>query len=92
MQLVGATGFFIQKPFLWRSVGHGVLAGFLASAVLFGLLEYSLFQIPDLKIISDTGQVLILFAGLIFVGAAIGFFSTLRAIRKYLNMSLDELY
>jgi len=92
MQLVGATGLFIQKPFLWRSVGHGLLAGTLASALLFVLLEYALFQIPDLKVISDTGKVLILFAGLIFMGAAIGFFSTLRAIRKYLKMSLDELY
>ncbi len=92
MQLVGATGMFIQKPFLWRSMGHGFLAGIIASVCLLGLLEYARFQIPDLNAISDAMQVLMLMGGLIVLGAAIGFFSTLRAIRKYLNMSLDQLY
>ena len=92
MQLVGATGAFIQKPFLWRSIGHGLLAGTLASALLFGLLEYARIQIPGLSVISDPKSVFILFAGLILMGAVIGLFSTRRAIRKYLNMSLDELY
>lgn len=92
MQLVGATGGFIQRPFLWRSMAHGLLAGILASVFLFGLLEYARFQIPDLNTISDLNKVLILFLSLIFIGALIGFFSTLRAIRRYLKMSLDELY
>jgi cell division transport system permease protein len=55
-------------------------------------LEYVLFQIPDLNAVSDFDKVLILFVSLIGTGAVIGFFSTLRAIRRYLKMSLDELY
>ncbi len=92
MQLVGATGNFIQRPFLWRSVGHGFLSGVLASVVLYMLLEYAIFQIPELDALSDIENVVMLFAGLIIVGVAIGLFSTVRAIRKYLKMSLDELY
>jgi cell division transport system permease protein len=92
MQLVGATGAFIQKPFLWRSLSHGLLAGVLASVVLFALLEYAMVKIPNLDTISDLNKVLLLFSTLVFVGGAIGFFSTFRAIRKYLKMSLDELY
>ena len=92
MQLVGATGNFIRKPFLWRSIGHGFFAGVLASLVLYLLLQYALYQIPDLNAISDIRNVLILFATLILTGVFIGYLSTLRAIRKYLRMSLDELY
>ena len=92
MQLVGATGNFIRKPFLWRSIGHGFFAGVLASVVLYFLLQYALYQIPDLNAISDLRNVLILFAALILTGVFIGYLSTLRAIRKYLRMSLDELY
>ena len=92
MQLVGATGAFIQKPFLWRSLLHGLLAGLLASVVLFGLLEYSLFKVPELETISDLNKVLALFAAMVVLGGIIGFFSTFRAIRKYLRMTLDELY
>lgn len=92
MQLVGATGNFIQRPFLWRSMGHGFLSGVLASVILYMLLEYAIFQIPELDALSDIENVVMLFAALIIVGVAIGLFSTLRAIRKYLKMSLDELY
>jgi len=92
MQLVGATAGFIQKPFLWRSMVHGLMAGVIASICLFGLLEYAKFQITELKAISDLNKVMILFLSLIIMGVAIGFLSTLRAIRKYIKMSLDELY
>ncbi len=92
MQLVGATGNFIQRPFLWRSMGHGFLSGVLASVFLYMLLEYAIIQIPELSALSDIKNVVTLFAALIILGVAIGFFSTLRAIRKYLKMSLDELY
>lgn len=92
MQLVGATPAFIQKPFLGRSLAHGFLAGIFASLVLLALLEYAKMQIPDLNAISDMAKVMILFAALILIGGAIGFFSTFRSIRKYLKMSLDELY
>ncbi len=92
MQLVGATGGFIQRPFLWRSLRHGFLSGVIASVFLYALLEYAIIQIPDLNAISDIRNVMILFAALVILGVAIGLFSTLWSIRKYLKMSLDELY
>ncbi len=38
MQLVGATRSFIRKPFLVRSVFHGILAALIAMILLMGLL------------------------------------------------------
>ena len=38
MQLVGATRSFIRKPFLIRSIYHGVLAALTAMLLLMGLL------------------------------------------------------
>ena len=35
---------------------------------------------------------LILFGGLVLIGGILSVLSTLRAVNKYLNMSLDELY
>ncbi len=92
MQLVGATSGFIQKPFLWRSLGHGILAGLLSSGLLFVLMQYATAEIPDLEALQDRQQMLMLFGTLVLLGAIIGFFSTFRAIRKYLSMSLDDLY
>lgn len=92
MQLVGAKSGFIQKPFLIRATGHGVLAGLLASIVLFGLMNFANQKVDDLSNLQETDKILILFGGLLIVGGVIGFFSTYRAIKKYLRMSLDELY
>src|SRR6478609_11419858 len=36
MQLVGATRWFIQRPFLFRAMLHGFVSGIIASGLLFG--------------------------------------------------------
>ncbi len=92
MQLVGATRGFIRKPFLVRAFLFGILAGILASAILFSLLEYTKGNIEGFAALQNTELMLLLFAGLSIMGGLLSGFSTLRAVNKYLNMSLDELY
>lgn len=92
MQLVGATGSFIRAPFLKRAVWYGFLSGCLACLILIILLYYGNQRIEDLEKLQDPTQLLILYGLLILVGMIVGFFSTYRAIKKYLGMSLDELY
>ena len=92
MQLVGATRGFIRKPFLVRAFIFGILAGILASAILYGLLEYTKGNIEGFAALQNTELMLLLFAGLSIMGGLLSGFSTLRAVNKYLNMSLDELY
>lgn len=92
MQLVGAKSGFIQGPFLRRSVLHGLIAGLFASGMLYLLLRLANDRVPELSSLQDQTMILAIFAGLLVLGAMIGFISTFRAINKYLNMSLDELY
>jgi len=92
MQLVGATRGFIRKPFLVRAFIFGVLAGVLASSILFALLEYTKGNIEGFAALQNTELMLLLFAALTIMGGLLSGFSTLRAVNKYLNMSLDELY
>jgi cell division transport system permease protein len=92
MQLVGATRGFIRKPFLVRAFLFGILAGILASAILFSLLEYTKGNIEGFAALQNTELMLLLFATLSVMGGLLSGFSTLRAVNKYLNMSLDELY
>jgi cell division transport system permease protein len=49
-------------------------------------------QVPDLTQLQVPEHTFILFAALAVLGMLIAFFSTFFSIRKYLNMSLDELY
>lgn len=92
MQLVGATRSFIRRPFLTRAFFFGILAGMIASAILYAIIEYTKANIDGFALLQDYTLLFILFGGLILIGAMLSFFSTLQAVNKYLNMSLDELY
>lgn len=92
MQLVGATAGFIQRPFLSRSFLHGLLSGVLASMLLVFVLQYANQQIEGLKELQDAALIFSLMGMLLLIGGLMGFLSTFRAVKKYLKMSLDELY
>lgn len=92
MQLIGATSGFIRGPFLKRSVWYGLLAGTFASLLLFFIMTYANSRIEDLSQLQDIKSLSILFGSIIVLGIMVGFLSTYRAVRKYLKLSLDELY
>jgi cell division transport system permease protein len=92
MQLVGARKWFIQRPFLLRSFGYGVLAGVLASLGIWALINYANKKIEDLIVLQNKQQMLMLMGSLLLVGVIVAVTSTFISIRKYLKMSLDDLY
>jgi len=92
MQLVGAKSFFIQKPFLIRSVVQGFCSGLIASCLLILLLYYANREIEELVLLQDKEKIAILLGSLCILGPVISLFSSYRSISKYLQMSLDELY
>lgn len=92
MQLVGATRWFIQRPFLTRAAGYGVLGGLIASGLLWLLTNYAQDRISDLKILHRQDEFIAIAFALILAGMLMVMLSTLISIQKYLKMSLDELY
>ena len=92
MQLVGATRWFIKKPFLLRSVWYGLLSGLLSSGLLIGLVYLATRRIPELSSIQNNRGVLIVLAGITGLGIFVALISSYRAVSKYLQLSLDELY
>jgi cell division transport system permease protein len=92
MQLVGAKKWFILRPFLVRASGYGLLAGMLAAALLWSLSNYAQRKIEDLSILHNQDQFLALVALLLISGIVVAVLSTFFSIRRYLKMSLDQLY
>ena len=92
MQLVGATRFFIQQPFLRRATWQGLASGFLSVLLLLSLLQYAYLEVAQLRLLRDDHLIGLLLLGVLGLGTAIGFFSSYWAVNKYLNVSLDELY
>ena len=92
MQLVGAKSSFIRRPFLLRSIAHGISGAIIASILLFTLAEYAYSKVNELLLLKDNNLMFLLVGILILLGGLIGFFSSLRSVNKYLKLSLDELY
>jgi len=92
MQLVGATRAYIRRPFLWSSIGQGLLAGFIALTCLAGVIYAGEQQLPELRQLRDYNMLAILSGGIVLSGMFISWICTLFAVRKYLRLNTDSLY
>jgi cell division transport system permease protein len=93
MQMVGATRWFISKPFDTKAILNGLASAVIAIAALV-LIIYGVenWWLPEIKALRDNGMLALLFTGLILIGISITFISTHRSVMKYLKMKLDDLY
>ena len=92
MQLVGATSSYIRKPFLWQSVGMGIVSGIFGMALVL-VLFYAINNLVDsVEINLDLISFIFLLGSLLIIGVVISYFSTWLALNKYLRMKLDDLY
>lgn len=91
MQLVALNvGSF--KTLSLHAISHGMIAGIIASGLLMAVLSLATKRIEELTLIQNTDRLFLLMAALIGMGIVVGVASTYRAVAKYLNLSLDELY
>ncbi len=92
MQLVGATRWYIQQPFLWRAAWYGFISALIALAVVQSVRLYAYERIPELAELQNLQYELILAGIVIAAGLVLSTISSFFATSKYLHLSLDDLY
>ena len=92
MQMVGATRWFISKPFDAKAVINGFISAVIAIVVLLIFIFTVEKWLPEIKVLRDYWLLGLLFLSIILIGIVITFFSTHRSVMKYLKMKLDDLY
>lgn len=92
MQMVGATRWFISKPFDVKAVINGLISALIAIAVLVAFIIGVENWVPEIKTLRDYTLLFLLSIAIIVIGIVITFFSTHRSVTKYLKMKLDDLY
>lgn len=92
MQMVGATRWFISRPFDIKAVVNGLISALIAIAVIIVIILSVEKWLPEIKVLRDYTLLGLLFLGIIVIGIGITFISTHRSVTKYLKMKLDDLY
>lgn len=92
MQMVGATRWFITRPFDRRAIWNGLISGIVASAGLWLVISLAESQLQELKTLQMTTSIILLMVGIIILGVLISLLSTHRSVLKYLKMRVDDLY
>ena len=90
MKLVGASKWFIMKPFLLRSILHGVYAWLIAAmflALVAGLGE----GLPEVTFLAESRPVYYVLCGILLLGILISALFTLFAVNKFVRMNTTKI-
>jgi len=92
MQLIGATWWFIRKPFILRAVLNGFLGAIFAALLLAGSMYIVKRQFPFINLFQTYEFYAILFGLMMIVGILIAGITSFFSVNKYLRMRLEDLY
>lgn len=90
MRLVGASNWFIRGPFIIEGLLYGVIAAIITAVLLYPVFYFSSPKLSGFLPIGDIfsyfkANIVALFFLLLGIGAVLGSFSSLIAVRKYLK-------
>ncbi|MBK9147165.1 MAG: cell division protein FtsX [Flavobacteriales bacterium] len=92
MHLVGATRWFIKRPFLLGGLWQGLISAVLAVGALAGLFWLGKRYVPDLLAFTNALSLGLLFAAVVAVGLLIALMATWVAVGRYLRMDHEALH
>ena len=92
MKLVGATKWYVMRPFLGSALKQGVVAGLIAvvmiCGVVYGAESYTLEGIKML----DYREVGIIIGAVMSLGVVITLLFSAFAVNKFVNMKSNKIY
>ena len=92
MQLVGATPFFICKPFVYGSMWRGFFGALIANLVLLGAIFFVQENVGNVINIMRQDVILLMVGFVILSGVVLSFFSAWFSVRRYLRRGLNDFY
>lgn len=93
MQLVGATKWFIIKPFVLKSMWQGFRATLIALLVIFTGLFFIMQDWPVIiSVLVEKGRIFWVVLGTAFVGLSVSTLSTYFSVRKFVKLRYEEMH
>ena len=91
MKLVAASKWFIMKPFLLRSILHGVYAWLIAAAMFLALVAGLGEGLPEVTFLAESRPVYYVLCGMLLLGILISALFTLFAVNKFVRMNTTKI-
>ena len=92
MKLVGATKWYIMRPFLRSALWQGALSGVVAGAMMWGL-SYAISRVIGAEVeLLDQMAVLVIIGGLVLLGVVITLVFSALAVNNYVNMKTNKIH
>ncbi len=92
LKAVGATKWFIMRPFVSRSALQGFLAGIFASLLLGGSLYALDHFVPGIGIFPKWEEAGIFAGAIVTLGVAVAVICTLPVVNRFVNMKGNKIY
>jgi cell division transport system permease protein len=92
MKLVGATKWYIMRPFLWDAFKQGLVAGLVAAVLLAGVVYGAEnYAINGVEMLGHTA-VGIIIGAVVALGVVITLLFSAFAVNKFVNMRSNKIY
>lgn len=92
MKLVGATKWYIMRPFLRSALWQGALSGVVAGAMMWGL-SYAISRMISAQVeLLDQMAVIVIIGGLVLLGVIITLVFSALAVNNYVNMKTNKIH
>ena len=92
LKLVGATKFYIMRPFILTSLKQGFWAGLVASIMLGAVLAAMSGALPEIVSTSELIKIGIVVGAMLVGGMLLSLTFTTIAVNKFVNMKSNKIY
>ncbi|MFR9648877.1 MAG: permease-like cell division protein FtsX [Rikenellaceae bacterium] len=92
MKMVGATKWFIMRPFLWSGLKSGLLAGVISSSLFAGAIYLLRVRLPEIMPLSNLIEAGVISGVTILSGGLISLIFTLFSVNRFINMRSNKIH
>ena len=92
MKLVGATRWFIMKPFIGSALLHGLAAGATASLLFCGAIYGLNEAVPEMTSLAELTKIGIIVGSMLAGGILLSLLFTWSALNKFIKMKSNRIY
>lgn len=92
MKLIGATRWFIMRPFVKTSILQGIYSALIASAMFLGLVYGLNRGLPEINFSMVQFEIVGIVSGMFLLGILISLIFTIFAVNRLIKMATDEIH